>query len=129
MIRSRTWCELAEYDLETADVMMRNGRYLYVAFMCHQAVEKMLKACYAKLASKVPPRIHDLEVLARRSEVYDGMSQDQKAFLRQLEPLNIESRYPPDRQLLANSLTAERCRSMLATTKEMYEWIKQRLSE
>jgi len=34
------WDELSQYDLETAVVMLAGGRYLYVGFMCHQAVEK-----------------------------------------------------------------------------------------
>ena len=37
--------ELAEYDLETEKVMLKGGRHLYVGFMCHQVLEKALKAC------------------------------------------------------------------------------------
>lgn len=37
------WLKLAEYDLDTAKVMLNGGRYLYVGFMCHQVIEKMLK--------------------------------------------------------------------------------------
>jgi len=34
------WQEMSEYDLATAKAMLQTGRYLYVGFMCHQAVEK-----------------------------------------------------------------------------------------
>ena len=34
------WHEVAAYDLETAKAMFESGRYLYVAFMCQQAIEK-----------------------------------------------------------------------------------------
>jgi len=34
--------DLAQYDLETAQVMLDGGRFLYVGFMCHQVVEKSL---------------------------------------------------------------------------------------
>ena len=37
------WLDIAEYDLETARAMYISGRYLYVAFMCQQAVEKNSK--------------------------------------------------------------------------------------
>ena len=40
----RYWIELSEYDLETAKVMLSSRRLLYVGFMCHQVVEKALKA-------------------------------------------------------------------------------------
>lgn len=38
------WIALAEYDLETARHMLATRRFLYVVFMCHLALEKMLKA-------------------------------------------------------------------------------------
>jgi HEPN domain-containing protein len=39
------WIDLAEYDLKkkTARAMLKTKRYLYVAFICHQVIEKMLK--------------------------------------------------------------------------------------
>jgi len=30
------WEDIADYDLETADSMLKTGRYLYVVFMCQQ---------------------------------------------------------------------------------------------
>jgi HEPN domain-containing protein len=38
------WLDLSEYDMETAIAMFETRRYLYVGFMCHQVVEKLLKA-------------------------------------------------------------------------------------
>lgn len=38
------WIDMAGYDLDTARAMLQTGRYLYVGFMCYQAVEKSLKA-------------------------------------------------------------------------------------
>ncbi|MGC9352319.1 MAG: HEPN domain-containing protein [Mariniphaga sp.] len=40
--------ELSDYDFETAKAMLETGRYLYVGFMCHQTLEKLLKAYYTK---------------------------------------------------------------------------------
>ena len=37
------WIERSQYDLDTAKVMLDTGRYLYVSYMCQQAVEKLLK--------------------------------------------------------------------------------------
>ena len=34
------WLEGSEYDFQTAHAMPETKRYLYVGFMCHQAVEK-----------------------------------------------------------------------------------------
>lgn len=38
------WADLSSYDLDTAKSMLESKKYLYVGFMCHQAVEKILKA-------------------------------------------------------------------------------------
>ena len=47
--RVKYWVDIAEYDFETAKVMLKGGRRLYVAFMCHQVIEKTLKAYYWKV--------------------------------------------------------------------------------
>ena len=33
------WKELADYDIETAEVMYNGGRWLYVGFMCHLVID------------------------------------------------------------------------------------------
>ena len=37
------WFDIAQYDLETAQSMFAAGRWLYVIFMCQQAIEKLCK--------------------------------------------------------------------------------------
>ena len=39
------WLDAAEYDIVTAESMLNSGRYLYVVFMCQQALEKLAKGC------------------------------------------------------------------------------------
>ena len=41
---TQEWVKQAEYDIDTAEQMLVAGRYLYVVFFCHLAIEKMLKA-------------------------------------------------------------------------------------
>ncbi len=41
---TENWLQMAEYDFKTAECMFKAGRYVYVVFMCHLAIEKMLKA-------------------------------------------------------------------------------------
>ena len=65
------WIELAEYDLETAEVMLNTKRYLYVGFMCHQVIEKMLKGYFVYVKDETPEKIHNLTKLAKHSGLYD----------------------------------------------------------
>jgi HEPN domain-containing protein len=127
--RSEYWLELAEYDLETAQAMLETGRFLYVGFMCHQVIEKMMKAYYVKAEGGMPPYTHNLELLAQKASMVHSLSADQLDFIQRIEPLNIESRYPADRELLAKALSPEKCRLILEQTTEMYRWIEQKLSD
>lgn len=88
------WIDLSEYDLETAKAMLQTKRYLYVGFMCHQAVEKAFTAFFSKLTSETAPFSHSLSFLAKKGNFYELFSESQKAFIDQIEPLNIEARYP-----------------------------------
>ena len=54
------WIDLSDYDLETAEAMLQSKRYLYVGFMCHQTIEKALKAYYTKLNTETAPFTHSL---------------------------------------------------------------------
>jgi HEPN domain-containing protein len=67
------YLDLANYDLETAEVLLKGGRYLYVGFMCHKVIEKSLKACYLHNFGKVPPRTHNLLYLAELCRIYEDM--------------------------------------------------------
>ncbi|MHB0914020.1 MAG: HEPN domain-containing protein [Armatimonadota bacterium] len=125
--KAQYWVEVAEYDLETAKVMLDHRRFLYVGFMCHQVIEKMLKACYANSHSELPPHTHNLKYLAQKSGMDALMSEDQKNTLNLLQPLNIEARYPEDKDGLLQALSEERCAYILQKTEELYQWIKLRL--
>ena len=124
----RYWIELAEYDLETAKVMLSGKRLLYVGFMCHQVIEKALKGHYQCSRKDTPPHTHNLSVIASQSGLYGNMDEAQKSLLDTLEPLNVQARYPTQKDQLFRSLTPERCQSILERTEDLFAWIKQQLS-
>jgi len=121
------WKDLADYDLETARAMLETKRYLYVGFMCHQAAEKIIKAYYAKIFEEHPPRTHNLRMLAQKANILPKLNEEQNKLLNTLEPLNIEARYPTDKERILQSLNHERCQSLYTSTKEFLEWIKDKL--
>lgn len=55
------------------------------------------------------------------------MNEDQLDFLDILEPLNIEARYPTHKEKIMKSLNLNRCSEILKNTKEMSQWIKDKL--
>ena len=123
------WTEIADYDLETAEDLYKSRRWIYVAFMCHQVIEKTLKAYWSAAREDDPPFIHHLANLAIRSGLYDQMTEHQQEVIAMLMPMNIEARYPDYKQKLASGLNKEMCRELINETKDLQLWIKNRLSE
>ncbi len=62
------WLDAAQYDLKTAAAMLTTGRWLYVAFMCQQAVEKLVKGLYVLYVDDNVPRTHNIRTIIRRYE-------------------------------------------------------------
>lgn len=120
------WIDLAEYDLETAKALLETKRYLYVGFMCHQTIEKGLKAVIASKGT-FPPKIHNLDTLADKANLTERMTDEQIKFIVSINPLNIESRYPKYQDKINSMLTPEICKKIIDGTGEMLQWIKMRL--
>lgn len=122
------WVEMSDYDLDTARAMLDTRRYLYVGFMCHQTIEKILKAYWSHVMEEPPLKIHSLSRLAERCGLIEELSDEQADFIDQLEPLNIEARYPSYKERLMRSLTYERCTLLITQTLELQTWIRHKLS-
>ncbi len=122
------WTNIAAYDLETAFAMLSTGRFLYVGFMCHQAIEKILKACFVSIKQTTPPYSHGLSFIAKECGIYSQLSDDQKDILDLLEPLNIKARYPSYADNLNQIIDLPKSHVILAKTSELFQWIKQTLS-
>lgn len=127
MSKVEYWIDVAKYDLDTAKAMRESKRYLYVGFMCHQVIEKALKAYFVKHMNSNPPYTHNLTLLAEKSGIYSEMTDEQKDFLDFLEPLNIEARYPTTKEKLLSILNEERCLELVDKTEGEFEWIMKKL--
>ena len=123
------WLDLADYDIETAKAMLNTGRHLYVGFMCHQTIEKALKAIIARdcAAGEIPPKIHHLLKLSDRAGVFDKMSLKQQKFIKDLNPINVEARYPEYKDQISEGLSADICKQIFMETEELLCWIKKQL--
>ena len=122
------WLDIAQYDLDTAEAMCKTKRWLYVAFMCHQCIEKTLKAYWSGTRDDDPPYTHNHMRLAEGCGLYQHMSEEQKHYLDTIMKYNIESRYPDDRAEMARALTPEACRYFIDETKKLTKWIREEYS-
>jgi len=121
------WVERSQYDLDTAKVMLDTGRYLYVAYMCQQAVEKILKAIIAHQGKENYP-IHNLNRLSEISLNSDELSSEQFNFLAELTPYHIEARYGDYKEKLSEIIDEQMAQQVYKKTMEIHQWLYQRIS-
>ncbi|MDD2216656.1 MAG: HEPN domain-containing protein [Eubacteriales bacterium] len=60
------WRILSDYDIETAQCLIQGKRWTYVAFVCHQAVERLLKGMHVYHTKKETPKTHNLNYIFNR---------------------------------------------------------------
>ena len=121
------WVKISDDDMKIAKTMLDNRHHLYLGFMCHQAIEKIFKASYVKLKNETPPYVHSLLRLAELTGLYNLFSDEQKSFLSNINPLNIEARYPDYKERIAKTLTDERCKQIYEQTNLLLQWIKEKI--
>lgn len=118
------WFSISDYDFETAKALLFTGRYLYVGFMCHQSVEKAMKAVYAAKDGKIPPKIHNLIRIARMAGLFERMSEEMRDLLYLLNPLNVRSRYPVYDDVNDMIPDPDQCAKMIEDTEGVLKWIR-----
>lgn len=124
--RVQVWLDRSQYDWETAKAMLEARRYIYVAFMCQQAIEKRLKA-YIENSGTTPSPIHNLINLSKAMDVYDAMPDEIKSFLQELTAYYLDSRYKEDLAKLSTFMNRERSEVYLQKTEEVLQWLIQKM--
>jgi len=121
------WLKQAEYDMDTAKAMFKTGRYIYAVFMCHLAIEKIIKGTYSKIIKKDPPKTHDLIYLSELTSL--DLTEDFTKFLDSLNDLSIPTRYPDELEKLVQQYSRERTKKILNQTEELLQCLKEKLQQ
>lgn len=103
--------------------MFKCGRYLYVIFLCHLALEKNLKALVAETIEELTPKTHDLLLLATKAEI--SLPKDFREFIGALNNASVVTRYPSDLENLVKAYNKEVANTYLNKTREIVAWLKQ----
>ena len=123
----QNWIYLSDYDIATAKVMLETKRYLYVAFMCQQAIEKLLKACFVKEKEQTPPFRHSLIRLSEKLSVFEYIEFNYQNDLELLNSYYIESRYSEDYQEISKTISPKKAKKMFDFTEEFLQWLKSQM--
>ena len=127
--RADKWLDIVAEDLSVAEDLYKTGHWLYVGFMCHQVIEKTLKAYWCVCRDDDPPYLHDHKKIAQGCGLYTKMSEDQLKFLDLIKPMNIEARYQEIKDEVARTLNREKTAEILDQAKQIYSWILEMLKE
>lgn len=57
------WLMLSDYDLDTIDCLIAGERWVYVAYLCQQATERLLKGMYVYYLEAEAPKTHNVNFL------------------------------------------------------------------
>jgi len=116
------WVKTSDYDIATAEAMFKSRRYVYVIFMCHLSVEKLLKAVVCKKTRKIPPKTHDLFLLLKLANL--KLPQEHQLILAHLNTASIPTRYPEDIAKMARQYNRAVANKYLKQTKNLLKWVK-----
>lgn len=119
------WVDIAEYDLKTAEAMLETGRWLYVVFMCQQAIEKLCKGLYVLYEDDNVPRVHAIsQILSKfKSKLKIPIVSEKFTFYNKLTSFYLEGRYPEYKDKLSKLLDQEEAKAILEKAKEEFAWL------
>ncbi len=114
------WIKQALKDLEMAEKNFEIGGYYITAFLCHQSVEKGLKALYIVKFKRMPEKMHSLIALGREVEI----PEEYFHILREMTPDFIISRYPDViGEVPYEVYDKETAKERLENAKKVVDWI------
>jgi HEPN domain-containing protein len=119
------WLDIAQYDIDTAEAMFISGRWLYVVFMCQQAVEKIVKGLYILYIDDNVPKTHNIRVLIEKFEdmLPNEVTEERYNLFEDLTIYYLNGRYADYKQKLSERLDEQTATYYLIQTKEVFAWL------
>lgn len=116
------WKSGAEEDFQVADQLIKSGRIRHGLFFLHLTLEKILKAHVCRNSRDIAPRLHNLARLSELSGI--AFKQEDSDFLSEMNPFNIEGRYP---EMWGPVPSREEADTLLLKSGGIFEWLKNQL--
>lgn len=130
------WEMLSDYDIDTAEVLVREKRWVYVSFLCEQAIERMLKGMYVYYFGKEAPKSHNVNYLLSKisknelflckvgREAFEAQFKKNEDFFDDLIFYYI-SDYPFSYQkIMDRFISEETAKEIFSQTQDVLCWLK-----
>ena len=120
------WLDMAEYDLDTADSMLKSGRHVYVVFMCQQSLEKLAKGLYNFYIDDNVPYVHNISFIFNKVLDVLNMKLEETMFdlFDRLSAYYLQGRYPSFKEKISKLIDENEAKLLLQKTKEVFQWMK-----
>lgn len=122
---TKNWLQIAKEHYDNALFLYEGSRYSLAVYCCHQALEAILKAAIVEFVNIVPPKNHNLDALARATQLDFPSS-----WLEELAEITRHYwrvRYPDFRRYVYKD--KEKVKPTVDKTKEVYTWILSKLNQ
>ena len=116
------WQNGAVDNLETAEILIENGKLIEGLFFCQLALEKALKAHVVKVTKDIPLKTHNLKRLADLTRL--EFKESDYEFLATMMEYQLEGRYP---EVTSKPPAKKVCLDYLKKAKEFAEWLSNQL--
>ena len=116
------WLKVAKEDLETAETLIKAGKYHHCLFFCHLALEKIIKGLVYKNTNNHPFPIHNLKKLATQAKL--NVASQQVKEMGEMTSWNIEARYDNIKREFYKKATKAFTIKWLQKTKDLFLWLK-----
>jgi len=124
----KVWLDRVDYDLEAAQAMYKAGRYLYVVFMCQQAIEKNIKAILALQGKEIKP-IHHLSKLAELAGILQEFEEQTLVLIESLSGYYLNARYKETISALTKAIGKNEAKDYLAKSQQVVTWLTQKMKQ
>ncbi len=115
------WLKLAADDWEFVEDLFSRGRNHWCLYHAHLALEKAIKAFWARDSDKRVPHIHKLVQLAEGTHL--KLSDDQKQYLANIAHFDIQGRYPDYKFEFYKLCTKEFTTEHFEKIRTFYLWL------
>lgn len=115
-------------DLETAQLLLDQGRCFYIPFLCHLAINKVLRGYYLDYLNRYPPFTDDLLAIADDTEAGLQMDEETRNFVNSLSIWPQIVGNPVYRQKIIDQTSPDATREILEQTEKIVEMVRKLIS-
>ena len=104
---------------------MTIGRWLYVAFMCQQAIEKLVKGLYILYLDDNIPRTHNIGSIVGNFEkmLPVEIPLETRSLFVKLSTCYLNNRYPEYKDKLGSQIKEPEAKALYSQTQEVFAWL------